>query len=88
MINMRFTETELRTEHLPPLGARAEEQSDATDADGSYYNRTLSDIMAEKEREVLQAVLRQCDGNKTETARRLGIATRSLYYKLERLGME
>ncbi|MGE5560097.1 MAG: sigma 54-interacting transcriptional regulator [Chloroflexota bacterium] len=88
MINMRFSDTELRPEHLPPLGRQSGTDSDATAGGGStYYNRTLDEIMAEKEREVLQAVLRECNGNKTEAARRLRIATRSLYYKLERLGM-
>lgn len=87
MINMRFSDTELRPEHLPPLGRQSGADADPTAANGSYYDRTLDEIMAEKEREVLQAVLRECDGNKTEAARRLHIATRSLYYKLERLGM-
>lgn len=89
MINMRFTDTELRLEHLPPLGRQAgAEGGDATAANGGAYdNRTLAEIMADKEREVLQAALRDCRGNKTEAARRLGIATRSLYYKLERLGL-
>lgn len=87
MINMRFNDTELRSEHLPPLGRQSGADADPTAGNGTYYNRTLDEIMAEKEREVLQTVLRECSGNKTEAARRLRIATRSLYYKLERLGM-
>ncbi|MFH1435269.1 MAG: sigma 54-interacting transcriptional regulator [Pseudomonadota bacterium] len=50
--------------------------------------RPLKDIMGEVEKDVILDVIEQCDGNKTQAARQLGIAIRNLYYKLEKFGIE
>lgn len=44
----------------------------------------LASIMEEYEKSILDAALRENDGNKSLTANRLGISLRSLYYKLEK----
>jgi two-component system response regulator AtoC len=46
--------------------------------------RWLSMTMAEIEAEVIQMVLHDCAGNKTLAAKRLGLARKSLYNKIER----
>lgn len=45
---------------------------------------TLTSLMDDYEKTVLETVLREHDGNKSLTANRLGISLRSLYYKLEK----
>ncbi|HLN60380.1 MAG TPA: helix-turn-helix domain-containing protein [Symbiobacteriaceae bacterium] len=43
--------------------------------------------MAAAEKGALIRMMEECRGNKTEAARRLSIAPRTLYYKLERHGL-
>ncbi|MCL4426342.1 MAG: sigma-54-dependent Fis family transcriptional regulator [Firmicutes bacterium] len=87
MINARFTETVLRPAHLPPLG-RGDYRGTPADAAAPQaalrLGKTLSEAVAALEKEMIAATLRETRGNKTEAARRLGIAVRSLYYKLNR----
>ncbi|MHA6259543.1 sigma 54-interacting transcriptional regulator [Sporosarcina sp. CAU 1771] len=45
---------------------------------------SLASIMDDHEKTILEAALRENDGNKSLTATRLGISLRSLYYKLEK----
>lgn len=90
IINMPRHETEIRPEFLPLLGhlgsssagleARSEKQRGKRgDSDPI---RPLAEVLMEAEREIILQALRLAGGNKTEAARRLGIAARSLYYKL------
>lgn len=87
MINARFNETVLRPEHLPPLG-RAEYRFPARNGmapeEAFRLGKTLDEAVAAVEKAMIEAALRETGGNKTEAARRLGIAVRSLYYKLNR----
>jgi transcriptional regulator with PAS, ATPase and Fis domain len=50
--------------------------------------RWLSMTMAEIEAEVIKMVLHDCAGNKTLAAKRLGLARKSLYNKIERYGLD
>ncbi|MEZ5992730.1 MAG: sigma-54 dependent transcriptional regulator [Planctomycetota bacterium] len=50
--------------------------------------RWLSMTMAEIEAEVIKMVLHDCAGNKTLAAKRLGLARKSLYNKIERYGID
>ncbi|PWI58682.1 sigma-54 interaction domain-containing protein [Sulfoacidibacillus thermotolerans] len=47
----------------------------------------LADVIREAERNALVTAIAATHDNKTEAARLLGISVRSLYYKLERLGL-
>ncbi|NPV70884.1 MAG: sigma-54-dependent transcriptional regulator [Firmicutes bacterium] len=93
IINMKYSDTLIETWHLPALG-RPEPVGRAADglaagagaAQGGGEER-LVDLMRRVEREAILSMLRATGWNKTESARRLGIATRSLYYKMERLGL-
>lgn len=92
IINMPRHESEIRPEFLPPLGqtglastppeVRSEKQRSRRGESESV--RPLAEVLMEAERETLLQALKLSGGNKTEAARRLGIAARSLYYKLER----
>ncbi|MEZ6184553.1 MAG: sigma-54 dependent transcriptional regulator [Planctomycetota bacterium] len=47
-----------------------------------------SGTLAEVEREHIQRVLAETEGNKTQAAKRLGVSLRSLYRKLDKLGLK
>lgn len=86
IINMRYNDTTILPEHLPSFARGAFDTRRGKSAPGRPSPAgKLSDIVAGVEKEAITAVLAECRGNKTEAARRLGIATRSLYYKIEKL---
>lgn len=88
MIHMAYQETVLEAHHLPLL-QKIKRQDEG---EGTLHgwtvgarigsNETLQEIMKRLETEIIQQMLQETEGNKTEAARRLGISVRSLYYKL------
>jgi two-component system response regulator HydG len=50
-------------------------------------NMSLPEILDDLERQLIQRAYDRTSGVKTETARRLGIKTSALYYKLEKYGI-
>jgi len=78
IINMRFNETCIRREHLPPLPTKGPRRV-AVDSVGN-----LATAMAQFEADHINRVMADNNYNKTKTARQLGISLRSLYYKLEK----
>lgn len=87
IINMNYNEEVILPQYVPPLGNsrqksiidRPDDQQININSDG-----TLEEIMDAVEKKVLQETLKKTKGNKTMAAKLLGIATRSLYYKLEK----
>jgi len=55
---------------------------------GEYGGQTLEEVMDHVEKQIIIKALEKCGGNKTLAARKLNIATRSLYYKLEKHGIK
>jgi len=49
--------------------------------------RTLPEILEDLERQLIVKAFKEADGVKTETARKLGIKTSALYYKLDKYGI-
>jgi len=47
------------------------------------YGDDLPQVISNLEAAIIESVLRECDGNKSEAARRLEISRQSLHYKLE-----
>ena len=85
---MTVTDTTIERRFLPPLGiAPAPESAPATGAEPRPRVRPLFEVVAEAEKAALLQALEETKGNKTEAARRLEIAPRTLYYKLERYGL-
>jgi PAS domain S-box-containing protein len=88
MIAMAIHDTVIEARFLPPLGAgRTQTQAPAPGQPLPAPGATLDEIVAAAEKAALVRTMEACRGNKTEAARRLGIAPRTLYYKLERHGM-
>lgn len=93
IINMNYNEEVILPEYVPSLGNSISRSWQAigkptAEMEGDEVgDGTLSEILDEVEKKVLQKTLRQTKGNKTMAAKVLGIATRSLYYKLEKHGL-
>lgn len=90
IINMNTNEEVILPHHVPHLGNsglkwvnRGEKGEAGENTDG-----TLEEIINAVEKNVLQLTLKKTKGNKTKAAKLLGIATRSLYYKLEKYGIK
>lgn len=90
MINMRFNESCVRREHLPqiPVGTQRSPYIQAIPGQDDAALFPLGDALAEFEKDYIRQVLEQNNGNKTKTARALDISLRSLYYKIERYGLD
>jgi transcriptional regulator with PAS, ATPase and Fis domain len=101
MINMKFTETVMEPHHLTLYGERslpaagghavqpvAGQSAAERDVENGDELPALDEVVGAAERRHLERALRRTKGNKTEAARLLGIAVRSLYYKLEKYGLQ
>jgi PAS domain S-box-containing protein len=86
IINMNYNEEVILPHHVPALinGSRPSGQNFTDQETGDNYDGTLEEVLDSIEKAVLQRTLKKTGGNKTQAARKLGIATRSLYYKLEK----
>jgi two-component system response regulator AtoC len=51
-------------------------------------DQTLDAAVQGAERDAIRGALEACGGNRRDAARRLGISVRSLFYKIQRLGLE
>ncbi len=73
-------------DYLPShlLRPRGEQENLHTPSSSSFLDRTL----AEMERQHIIAVLEDCQGNKTQAAKRLGVSVKTLYNKFEAWGIE
>ncbi|OAT81070.1 sigma-54 interaction domain-containing protein [Desulfotomaculum copahuensis] len=90
LINMKRGETQVQAVHLPPLGMSVGEGAAMPEDEappGGYQGETLAVLRERWERRVLQEALQKNGGNRTRTARMLGISLRSLYNKMERYGL-
>ncbi|HWQ72870.1 MAG TPA: sigma-54-dependent Fis family transcriptional regulator [Desulfitobacteriaceae bacterium] len=94
IINLNGNEEIILPKHIPSLTSPAKPQ---WLADGNMLrepeaeappNQTLSKLLDSTEKGILQETLQRTKGNKTKAAKQLGIAVRSLYYKLEKHGLQ
>ncbi|WP_313894360.1 sigma 54-interacting transcriptional regulator [Psychrobacillus sp.] len=81
MIFMQSTDRIIEEHHLPKLIT-----VHATEDDDQVIG-TLAEQMDEMEKKVLLNALRVCEGNKSQTAKKLNISLRTLYYKLEKYNL-
>ncbi|MDQ0244369.1 PAS domain S-box-containing protein [Bacillus fengqiuensis] len=89
MIYMNFSELWIDVHHIPPLQTHVKEQGNRLGENAPIEgNETLASLMEQYEAVIIGETLKKYDGNKTKTARHLGISIRSLYYKLEKYQIE
>ena len=91
MINMRFTEVVIRSNHLPFLEnkiyIRENHHREPMEAEVEPL-RSLAAVLEERERTYILSVLQAHDNNRTKACEQLGISIRNLYYKLKKYGIE
>ncbi|HHX27444.1 MAG TPA: sigma-54-dependent transcriptional regulator [Firmicutes bacterium] len=95
MMNMKFQETVILPEHLPPMSMGGERLGRAAEGDmgpvgpaPTLIAGSLREAVDSAERATILSALQKTGNNKTKAARLLGISLRSLYNKLERYGIK
>jgi len=89
MIFMKFNEVHIDVKHIPQLQMANEETKieKTLTTTGMSETRTLEEMIEEYEARIIEQILRKHNGNKTATAKTLGISIRNLYYKIEKYGI-
>lgn len=87
MIFMKYNETIIDLNHLPPLDSSVKEAGKKKEG-GVPSGRDLNSQLEEYEKKIIQEVLEQNNGNKTAAAKILNVSVRNLYYKLEKYNIE
>jgi transcriptional regulator with PAS, ATPase and Fis domain len=87
---MNYYESFINVQHVPEL-----KNKKAGDGHSSLQihvpntqNRSLADMVEEFESKIIKQALNRFNGNKTVTAKELGLSVRNLYYKLEKYNLE
>ena len=82
MIQMNYNEKLIDSRHLPDLNKGSQNKNRST----LYVptDQTLAERIEVFEKNVIEEALKENNGNKTMTARSLGLSVRNLYYKLEK----
>jgi transcriptional regulator with PAS, ATPase and Fis domain len=90
MIFMNYYETFINIHHLPELRTKktGTEPLVSDHSESIQQDRSLTVLVEEYESEIIQQTLRRFNGNKTATAKALGLSVRNLYYKLEKYKLE
>ena len=85
MILMNYHEKLIDTKHLPDLNKRPQDKNRQSLSDST--EQTLAERLEVFEKNVIEEALKENNGNKTMTARSLGLSVRNLYYKLEKYNL-
>ncbi|MGG3470907.1 sigma 54-interacting transcriptional regulator [Neobacillus pocheonensis] len=90
IIFMNYYETFIDVQHLPELKNKnsGNELHSIYPSDSFTLDRSLSEMLEEYEANIIQQTLSRLKGNKTLTAKTLGLSVRNLYYKLEKFNLE
>ena len=90
MIHLAKDEDYIDITHLPglnieePVDIKIKPKQEAI----SFEEHSLKEILNETEKKLILKALEDTNGNRTEAANLLGIAVRSLYYKLDKYGID
>ncbi|PAE11653.1 hypothetical protein CHI02_13865 [Niallia circulans] len=83
VIQAREEDSVLKVEHLALPQVIKKQQAEFQE-DANIENPPLSDLVEKYEKVIIEQTLRKLDGNKTLTAKTLGLSVRNLYYKLDK----
>uniref|UniRef100_A0A832MVT0 Sigma-54-dependent transcriptional regulator n=1 Tax=Fervidobacterium pennivorans TaxID=93466 RepID=A0A832MVT0_FERPE len=86
MINMGPEERYIELKHLPEDSGLRVEKKDEEFTD--IGEKSLKDLVEEYEKKIILTALKQTGGDKVKTAKMLDISVRTLYYKMERYGID
>jgi PAS domain S-box-containing protein len=89
MIYMEPSTQKVERYHLPSLNHALEKtnQSNAKNTSELEFEGNLQQLLNDYEKDVLIKTLERCQGNRTKTAKALGISVRSFYYKMEKYNL-
>jgi PAS domain S-box-containing protein len=85
IIFMDYSENRIDIKHLSKLGynfQKNQEQDHPTEASLPLYT-----LVENFEKKIISHILHKYRGNKTKTAKELGVSIRTLYYKMEKYGL-
>ncbi|PFO03807.1 sigma-54-dependent Fis family transcriptional regulator [Bacillus sp. AFS076308] len=90
IIFMNYNDTLIDINHLPELRNKTIriESSGLSSAEPLNLKKTLPEMVEEYEARIIQETLSRLNGNKTMTAKTLGLSVRNLYYKLDKYNLE
>lgn len=89
IIFMNNHEIDIDVQHVPDLiGKTIDNQTRDEELSVIQDNLSLAKHVEIYEEKIIRKTLRNCEGNKTATAKALGLSVRNLYYKLEKYGIE
>ncbi len=89
IIFMNYYETFINVHHLPELrNKKTGKEHELLEQSKLQQDRSLAEMVEEYEAEIIQETLHRLNGNKTLTAKTLGLSVRNLYYKLEKYKIE
>ncbi|MEO2074374.1 MAG: sigma-54-dependent Fis family transcriptional regulator [Bacillus sp. (in: firmicutes)] len=89
IIFMNYNETLIDVHHLPELQNKKHTEHSLTNSnDSTALGQSLSEILEDYEAKIIRQTLNRLNGNKTLTAKTLGLSVRNLYYKLEKYNIE
>lgn len=90
IIFMNYFETLIDVQYLPELQNKKMITELPTENRNELFpqNQSLSEMMGEYEAKIIKQTLKRLHGNKTLTAKNLGLSVRNLYYKLEKHELE
>ncbi|QWI39567.1 sigma 54-interacting transcriptional regulator [Bacillus mycoides] len=84
IIFMNYNEIYIDIHHLPPLHKEEQVETKQNNLLPELEEKALEHLVTEFEGNIIREYLEKFDGNKTKTAKALGISVRNLYYKLEK----
>jgi PAS domain S-box-containing protein len=90
IIFMKYQETMIDVKHIPDLMSNNKKEpyhSDMPLKDPVEEGKSLTELVEIYEAAIIQKTLEKYHGNKTATAKALGISIRNLYYKIEKYGI-
>ncbi|MGG5255124.1 sigma 54-interacting transcriptional regulator [Neobacillus sp. SM06] len=89
MIFMNYGETLIDVQHLPELkNKQIEIRTYEAGIETIAKDKPLSEMLDQYEARIIQQTLSKLNGNKSLTAKTLGLSVRNLYYKLEKYKLE
>lgn len=83
IIFMSYNETEIEERHIPEL-ISSNSTAASQEISEVIQDKTLSQLVEQYEEKMIRQTLQKLEGNKTLTAKTLGLSVRNLYYKLEK----
>lgn len=88
IIFMKFNEVIIDHKHIPDLSNSKKIEEKNEKFISFLEEGTLASKLEEFEKQMIIEALKQNNGNKTATAKKLGISVRNLYYKMEKYNLE